>query len=352
MAQHGWWRWVFNVLVFAVALLTCASIRAEVTVSTPAGWQTSGQVPQAALAEADGWASATQLEVSHVSAPDHSENPEEILVVLRDSRPLHPRLFEDADAASETLADLVSNIFDASGAPEAEAIVDVGDARVITAQWIIEGMRWDVALVPAGAEHALLVMRTRASESSLYRGLFDDLVSGLEGVMAPVAPFPRTTWRWLTIGILLSLALVAHLVWLGLSDQYRDHLGASRRAASTTIVLSVVGAGTIYALLGDQEVALELANSSRTGLAIETLVVGLAAGGLLTVVGRRIGSGQGRVDSAPKTGAFSGEAAPAAPSQGSGSNPVPKPLGPEADADVGDFHRSSDDNPILELPKD
>lgn len=360
-------RWssqpALRLLVFAAAVGTCLwatdAAAGEITVQAPAGWDVDAQAPREALREADEWASTAQLEVTQVASPSDEDAFIENLVVLRDLRPLHPAVLDDEAASLATLADLSSSIFDSSADPESAEFVDSGSSRLFTARWIVDGVTWDVALAPSSTEHALIVLKTRRADKSLYDDLFDEVVASTQGVEPPIKPFAQATWRWTFLLVWLVLAGVAHGVSLALGSAYRAHLAASRRASTALIGLAIVVAVIVYLVLGGRAVSLELAGTSAMAVAVETLAGGLAAAGLLILLGRVLGGDEGRVESAPKTGVFSTDTAPrptpaspsspnaisnpsSNPSGPAAASPVPRQLGPDADADLSDFHRSSD----------
>ncbi len=320
------------------------SVLAEVRAPTPAGWVADAAAPRPALAEADAWASATGLEVTQIAAPDEDDAFVESLVVLHDRRPLHPDALADETVALSILDELALQIFEPPDPATSHALVSVGDSVVLQARWQVGAATWDLVLAPAGAEHALIVLKTRSAAASLRGDLIDEVVSELEGVSAPIAAFPLATFRALLIGFSLGLGVIAHLLMLSMGPLRGDHLGASRRSSLVMVILTLLATGIVYASLGDSALPLSLAGTSRMGVALETLGAGMAIAILLSLLGRVMGGRPTRVDSAPKTGAFSPDAPPPLeprpdrPADRPGS-PVPRTLGATADADVGQMHR-------------
>jgi len=325
---------------------------AEVRVSPPPGWSADAAAPPGARAEARAWADATGLELTQVVAPDENDDFMENLVVLHDRRPLSPAALEGDEQGLTTVNELAGELFDVAGSPTVNEAVSRGQALIRRARWQQRGVTWDMLLVPSGSEHAVVLLKTRTANHSLHGDLIDDIVAGLSGVASPIVEFPRNTWRWVSWLTWLVVGVLAHVGALRWSDRTDDHATASRRAALTLVVLAAAASWLVYAVLDDRVASLTLARTSPFHVALETLLGGITGAGLLVVVGRVLGTGAERVDSAPRTGTFAVDPRPAVrrasavgPAQPAARSPVPRPLGPNADAELGAASR--DENPQL-----
>jgi hypothetical protein len=338
--------------ILALALMLAARVAwADVTVPTPNGWSADANASRAALDEAEDWASATGLEVRQVASPKEADDFVENLVVLLDRRPLRPDVLGRDDLALATLAELGGAIFDTSAAPTSQTSFEIGGTTGVRARWEVDGVTWDLVLVPSGSEHALIVLKTATADESLHGDLIEDVAAGIDGASAPISPFPLATWRWALLPVWLLIAAVSHGMALRRGDHAGDQLSASRKSSMIVIVLAVVLTGVTYVALSGMDVELQLVGTNATRVALETLGAGMLAAAALFVLGRMGGAGPGRVESAPRTGVFSAEVpatpAPMAATPGdkprTEKSPVPRQLGPDADADVGAFHRGSND---------
>lgn len=346
-------RWILLASLAAWVLVVPAAW-ADVSVPTPSGWASDANASRAALEEAEEWASATGLEATQVASPNESDAFMENLVVLLDRRPLRPEVLENEGTALAVLTDLADEIFDASAEPTSSAMFDTADTHAMRARWEVGDTIWDLVLVPAGAEHAIVVLKTRAANRSLHGDLIEDIAADLAGASAPIAAFPLTTWRWSLLGFWLLVAAVSHMIALRRIDHAGDQHAASRMSSIIVTGIAIVATGVTYAALGGKTVALELSGTSTQSLALEMLGAGLLAAFALVVLARFTRRRPERVESAPRTGVFSSEVPTTGPAgeaqspRGSSAaspqkSPVPRPLGPSADADVGAFHRTGDD---------
>jgi hypothetical protein len=192
---------------------------------------------------------------------------------------------------------------------------------------------YDAVLVPSGTTRRLVVLEVRKDELPLYRSTMNEALAGLTGVAAPIRPFSIAPWRWTAIvgwTIATALALTIALVRRPFGTGART---IGRVLALACLVLAAISAALVWTPLSDHSDALRLAGIGPTTLTAEIVSYGLIAALACWLVGTIVGRDEGRVASAPTSGAFADKSMsvprlPIVPGPGSSVPDAPTADGP------------------------
>ncbi len=164
---------------------------------------------------------------------------------------------------------------------------------------------YEVVLVPNATVRTLVVLEVRADELPLYESTMEAAIAGLQGISAPVRPFAIAQWRWTTILGWLAVTvggLVGALVWRPFDADART---IGRVLALACLVLCAITGALLWSPLHDRALEMRIAGVSPTTVTAELVSYGLLAAIACWIVGTIAGRGEsGRVESAPRTGAF------------------------------------------------
>lgn len=172
----------------------------------------------------------------------------------------------------------------------------------LVAHWTNGERVQHLAVASSGATHSLIVMEVQASEASLYASTFDTLVEGLEGIAAPVHPFPLSRWRWATFWGWLSLAGAVGSV---LRITMMRSIGWILQIVAVICVGCAIAAGAaVFLGLSDRMHEMELAATSPMAVATETAFMGAVVAGLALAGAVLLRTRQRPVKSAPADGIY------------------------------------------------
>jgi hypothetical protein len=133
--------------------------------------------------------------------------------------------------------------------------------------------------------------------------VFSEVVEDLDGVLAPVTPFPVQGWR---VGALITWLVLAFLVYFVVAitaDRAGDHVPNGRRTAFALLMLAVVAGGVAFVVLGGQLMELRVADVSRERVVAEVAGLGGVVALAVLLVTRWMGRPR-MVASAPGVGAY------------------------------------------------
>lgn len=298
--QRGW----IVAIALGVTLVLPAAARAAVELPVPDGWADDVSASPTARGIADQWAGAMSGSVGAVRATKDEDDYVEIAVAIDQAMPMPAAALTDEAAALEQLRASVAPIFDATGEPVQRQFVTVDGINVLRARWSLGAETWEALAVPDGAARTVVIMRARTSELVFYDGAFDKIATGLHGATQPIRPLARTTWRGVGGGGLFALAGILFGIMLATGDVARDFEAAGKRGAVAQAVATGIVALLGFVYLSSRADAVAAAGTSPAMVMLELVVVGLLAAGALLIVGRRLDSGQTRIQSAPDLGTF------------------------------------------------
>ena len=315
-----------------------------VSVTVPPGWTRDHDIPAAARMRADAWAGATGYTLRQRASPVGADAFAETLAVLEIGQPMSATT-GDPEATVKILLHALAPLPRAPRHLERFAVRGLpSGGAVLQGEWTSDGMRFLAGLAPSSATQTLVLMAVKAEEVSLYRPVFASVMEDLEGVAAPVVPFPVKAWR---LGMLVGWLVLAVAVYWGVrlwAEPSPDPRATTRR---TSIALSVVAVlvGLLSFLFFGLffENALHAAQMDAFALATQTALAGLLTAALLAVAGRLLDR-DGRVRSAPTASAFAGSDRPRTP-------PLYDPTGVELVRMDSDATASTSSPRPLETPR-
>lgn len=284
-------------LSLALAGPPFAGPAAAAGIATPRGW-TDDPEPRA-RARVSTWLE-TGARALVVLSPSTRDDYAEVLTVLELPGPFDldaPRIDELRRAVPARLGALDE------ASVEVDAIADAPAS--VRGRGRGGGSVYEAVLVPNGATRTLVVLEVRADELPLYESTMDAALAGLTGIAPPIVPFATAPWRWTTIlawSVVTTGALVAALRWRPFGADART---IGRVLALVGLVACAVTGAFLWTALHDRSLQMVLAGLSPTTFTAELVSYGLLAAIACWVVGAIAGRGEsGRVESAPRTGAF------------------------------------------------
>jgi hypothetical protein len=314
-------RLVGAAVLFATLVVGTAALAApaETPIAVPMGW-TEDADPRA-RARAQSWLGEDARVLALFSTGTRDEFAEVLAVIEL------PGAF-DLEAAR---ADELRRALPARLGPFRETSVetDAGAIASVRARGESGDTVYDAVLVPSGATRRLVVLEVRKDELPLYRNTMNEALAGLTGISAPVRPFSIARWRWTAIvgwTIATTAAIAIALV--------RRPFGADARTigrvlALACLVLAAISAVLVWQPLADHSDSLRLAGIGPTTLTAEIVSYGLIAALACWLAGTIVGRDEGRVASAPVSGAFADKSTsiPRLPLVPGRAEPLPNPPG-------------------------
>ncbi|TPV94918.1 MAG: hypothetical protein B7733_12855 [Myxococcales bacterium FL481] len=296
----------FALLVLTIGgLLSVVASAAEPDLPPPAGWVATAHADPAALVRANQWSERSNLELVSLLATEDRDDFIETAALLVGNSPLDPEQLQRPEAALAHLQPLMAKMIDHDDPPQQTSFVVVGSLSGFVADYVAGEVHYRVALMPAASRSALLLMAYKAADDSLYAPQFDGMVQSLEGLAAPIAPFPRRQWRWGTVLGWVLVAVVAFLLAVFSADRRGDYRGAGNRTVVTVGVLLPVAMGVVWWALAAHGSPVGSGDATPWSVAIEVGVVGAIVAAVQWALTRLLAH-EIRIESAPQAGAFSG----------------------------------------------
>ena len=292
----AWCAWV---AMWLIASLAHAAVTLE---RVPGGFEVASDF---AGERANGWAAAAGGAVKQVYSTADEDEHLEVLAFIELPTPIPDNASAEPGAAM--LASAGSMLGQTDPPPDAAASFDDdGNLAVLTGRWEDgeSGETYFVAMASGGPTHAMVVLAVRSDEALIYERGFNDVVAGITGTAPPISRFNIAKWRITgLIGWILFTALAWVVVWR-LGDGRSTAAEQSRRVAATCTIAAFVVLAVAYAALGGRDVELGLAQLSREWAAAEVFLFGVAAAGIVLVIGMIRSAQVKPVQSAPDGGAF------------------------------------------------
>ena len=163
---------------------------AEVIVNVPAGWLEDNHASSEARQRAQALAARANMRMAAVMSTASRDDFSETLVVLEAATPLDAADLADEELTATVLSRAAAPLVGTDDPPLTFGREIIADTPVVYGAWRVDDLSYRVALAPWGPNHSMVVLVTRAAEEALYRSVFSDVVTDLEGVLAPVIPFP------------------------------------------------------------------------------------------------------------------------------------------------------------------
>ncbi len=322
--------------------------QAEVRVDrTPAGWVTPASAE--ANERAADWASNTGARVMQVFSTRSEDGFSETLAVLALRGPMQA---DARDRPTEALAAAVGELFTTEPLDATWSELDAA-ATVIKGRWEEDGVSYQVALASAGPSRGLAIVAVRVAETSLYDGVFDDVIDELRGASPSLQAFDVRRWRWgLGIGWVVFVAVAWFITRSRPSGS--DGPGSVGRTVGIACTLAaMLGSVVVFAVLADSGPMLRVARLSRPTIVTEFAVAGLAVAMLAWLYGMIREGSVRRIDSAPTGGTFAERRPPSSSGSGrrepgdvvSGRHDGPSNLASAADSRIASVPSMSTETP-------